>query len=73
MNIFELATERLTDNGMTPEDADAMLMWFGGRQVGRLWGWSDEAQALTERQAEQIDTAAVAWINRGKPTVTVER
>lgn len=72
MNLFECAFLRLTDNGMSDIDADAMLLWWGSVGIGRLWAWQDETPELTPRQGDQLDAASVAWINRGKPQAPKE-
>ena len=72
MNLFQLAFDHLQENGMSEEESDAMLLWWGSIGLGRLWSWEDEVQSLTGYQSDTLDTAAVAWINRGKPKVKPE-
>jgi hypothetical protein len=73
MNLYHFASERLTDNGMENAEVEAFLLWWGSIGIGRLWAWEDEVMELTARQIEQIDAAAIAWINRGKPQVKAEQ
>lgn len=67
MNLFDVAHRHLEDNGLTPDEADTMMLWWGSVGLGRLWKWEDETPELSTRQIGELDTAALAWINRGKP------